>query len=890
MVSTPKFKNIKTCLILFFIIFTGFLYQKIYDYEDYSPTIIIENSSFKTQTPLDLFQNSSAQGTFTANHDHLGIIGMKFDTHWNVNNYYLQFSLKEKGQSVWLYTAKYKVDQFRRDKYFPFGFPEIPNSKGKTYEIEIKSLSGHDNDYLTLSPFSDNFITKYNFTKNYLLANKKDIPSYLLNKSLSYLNHLNPASWIFIFLAPLFLYIFLGTKLGNNFIKYFQFSTKDNLPLNKNNKNIFILLASIYTLILITTSVILLEKHTELSEWLIYIISSISIFFLIIYFNYLKKSISSNTYKLALILGYFLLISQIIYCVFFINILNYNYLILLSLSLIPALIQIKSGIKAFLTTFFIELTIIYSVTAYFSLDVGNFSKITIIILILLSIFISKIWQFLSKNIFQKNKLILFIIFILTILISFFCTQKPIEYHHYSFYVGPAYEINQGKSILSDVPSQYGYLSIHFVQQILKPFGITFNNFHYLNQLLFILFFILVFFIIYRITKNNLLVLIFSVIAIFFQTQFSLDSNALAPSTGPLRFGLSLLIILFLTYFPNNLGIFISTIVSAVSIFWSIETAIYIVPAYIFCLGIFSLKNSPKFRDSLKIFGKYLLIFFTTSLVIFGLIIAKEYQYHHTFPLIKNYLQFATAYSDGFGSELIPILGNYYLAIIIMNTGLILVFDEFKKNHSKYLFILSFIAIHNIAIFSYFVSRSNQNNIVNISMFFLIELCLILKIINKKIKLQIIYTLPISLFIVIFFYVSYLNITNPKRLHYSTQNTLTQLNLYQQLKNKYQLNPNNTIIINNNNDTPIITTYGIKTYLPLNPSLMTILLPNYQQKYLLPNLSKLQIGTTIVYSNDSPELMAFLQKKLTLKNIATSSSDFFSLFTISSNPSNRDIKK
>jgi hypothetical protein len=72
--------------------------------------------------------------------------------------------------------------------------------------------------------------------------------------------------------------------------------------------------------------------------------------------------------------------------------------------------------------------------------------------------------------------------------------------------------------------------------------------------------------------------------------------------------------------------------------------------------------------------------------------------------------------------------------------------------------------------------------------------------------------------------------------------------------------------------------------------MTILLPNYQQKYLLPNLSKLQIGTTIVYSNDSPELMAFLQKKLTLKNIATSSSDFFSLFTISSNPSNRDIKK
>lgn len=871
----------KTSLIFFFFLIACFIFQKIYDYQDYSPTIITENSSFDSHTPIDLYQNTTVKGSFKAQHNHLGIIGIKFNTHQRINDDYLQFSIKEKGQNDWFYTAKYKVDQFQNNEYFPFGFPEIEKSSNKTYEIEIKSLNGKNYNYLTLSPFSDDFIIKYNFTKNYLQNNKKEIPSYLLNKSLSYLNHLSLYSWIFIFVVPSLLHIFLTTKLGHEFLKFFRKSHLDNLPIDQNKKNIYIFLTSIYTVIVTTFLTTLIKKHTESSEWIIYVVSSIIIFLIILFLTIFKKNISLKTYKISLITGYLLLISQIVYLVFFVNQLGYNYLIILSLSLIPAIFQLKKGPNSFLTTLLIELIIVYSITAYFSLDIDNFSVLSIFIFASLAILLIKVQKILSKSNTINNKVVSFSVFLVVVLISIYCVNKPIEYHHYSFYLGPVYELNQGKSILIDTPSQYGYLSIQFLHSLLPNSNTTFTSFHFLNQILFILYYILAFFIIYKITKNNFLSLLLSITAIFFQTQFSLDSSALAPSTGPLRFGLSLLIFFFLTYFPNKIGIIISSLIASVSIFWSIETAIYIVPAFIFCLSISSYKQSESIKDFIKKFIKKIFIFLISTILIFVTIIFKEYRYNHSFPPISNYFQFANAYKEGFGSELIPFFGNYYPIILIMIFGLILTLSLIKQKQNKLLLPISFITIHNIAIFSYFVSRSNQNNIVNISIFFLIELIFFQKELAQKIKNKIVYILPFSIFIVIFLYISYLNITKPNRLHYGNQDTVRQLELYQNLKSKYHLNKDNTLIISKNNDTPIITNNKLNTRLPLNPSLMTILLPDYQQKYLLPNLNKLQVGTTIVYSNDLPELMEFLEKNLTLKRIATDSSDFFSLYTISS---------
>ncbi len=54
----------------------------------------------------------------------------------------MAFRLKESGRESWYYEANYNTDQFLPGKLFPFGFPIIPDSNGKTYIFEIESLRG----------------------------------------------------------------------------------------------------------------------------------------------------------------------------------------------------------------------------------------------------------------------------------------------------------------------------------------------------------------------------------------------------------------------------------------------------------------------------------------------------------------------------------------------------------------------------------------------------------------------------------------------------------------------------------------------------------------------------------------------------------------------------
>lgn len=868
--------KIRYSLYIFILLFFALIIQKVYEYEDYRPATIIENSSSKIE-PLELSQNDSAKVTFQAKHDHLSIIAIKFDNQKAINEYF-QFSIKEKGQSLWYFSNKINVHQYQENKYFNFEFPEISKSKGKTYEIELTQLS---NPYrnINLSSVPDNYISKYIYTKKYLLENQSEIFPYLINKISSFILHLNTSTFCFLITFPLIIYLFLKSKIGDSFYIYFKSSAKNKLKIDHHQKNVFIFLISVYLITFISNFIFLLKKQTESSEWLIYEILAFLLFFLTFYLIFFAKKISLKIYKISLLIGYLLIFLRLIYLVFISNYLGLNYLVFLPLTLIPSIIFSKKKHTLFPSIFLLELIVFISVLNYFSLEIDKFTLSTVLIIITFTLLFTYLQKYLIKILSKNNILNLIICLLLVTFIAIFSTNKTLEYHHTSFYIGPAYELSQAKSILSDVPSQYGYLSIHFVYQTLKHFGITFENFHILNQLLYIIYYLFCFLILYKIVKKPSLSLLLSVVAIFFQTQFSYFSSTLLPATGPLRFGIGLLIILIISYLPNKTSLILSTIISSFALFWSIETAIYVVPSFIFYLIVNSYINYPSLKEALKNIAKYFSLFLITSLIAFCLILYKEFQYHQTFPNFQNYIQYAKVYVDGFSSELISVFGNHYLPIIILISGLILCLHQIYYRQKKYLGILSFVSIYNVAIFSYYIHHSIQNYIVHLSLFFLIELCLIIKIISPYIKNKIIYILPSTLFLVLFFYISFLNIIYPSRLNYSTDIPIIQTNLYTKLQNKYDLNSKDILIISPYIDTILITQNHLKTQLPLNPSLETILLPNYQDKYLLPNLNKLQIGTTIVYSNDIPEVMNYLEKNLKLNKINTDTSDFFSLYTI-----------
>ncbi|GIW61558.1 MAG: hypothetical protein KatS3mg089_0410 [Patescibacteria group bacterium] len=118
-------------------------------------------------------------GEFRAQYDYLGIVAVKFNTFSKINDDYLLFRIKEKGSNKWYYENKYKVDQFQNNQLFPFGFPVIADSFGKTYVFEIESLHGESGNAVALSSIDPVFVTKYQYPSKEILGNINKATSFL---------------------------------------------------------------------------------------------------------------------------------------------------------------------------------------------------------------------------------------------------------------------------------------------------------------------------------------------------------------------------------------------------------------------------------------------------------------------------------------------------------------------------------------------------------------------------------------------------------------------------------------------------------------------------------------------------------------------------------------
>jgi len=466
-------------------------------------------------------------------------------------------------------------------------------------------------------------------------------------------------------------------------------------------------------------------------------------------------------------------------------------------------------------------------------------------------------------------------------------HRVIDFHHYSFYIGPAYEASLGKSLLSDSPSQYGYLSIHFIKEFLIPFGITPQSFHIFNLILFAIYFSLTFLIFQKVLKIPIVAFFLFIVSFFFQTVFSKYNAGLYPSTGPLRFGIGICVVLLLLYLPKKLKIGITTVLSAIALFWSIETAIYVVPAWIYVLLSHNFIHSNNLKKFVVKFLKDFGLFLLAGLGILSIILIKEYAHLHSLTQLSNYFQFATIYKNGYGSKIISSLGNQYIAISILVLGLTLsVFSIITKRKGDLFLVLNFLSIHNIAIFSYFISRSHENNIVNISIFFLLELVVCYKVIetvffkkNKRIQFYKYALISTLLFCILFIGVSSSRKSNFRPFESMVEAQLPCVTEYRSIKKKYFPNQNNVLIISPKCDTPIILDNNIYTYLPLNPSLMTVILPDYAQNYILPNLPQIPLGTLIISTKDSPKIMNILSNYFILDETVLSEPYLFEIFTI-----------
>ena len=145
--------------------------------------------------------------------------------------------------------------------------------------------------------------------------------------------------------------------------------------------------------------------------------------------------------------------------------------------------------------------------------------------------------YIFSRLIKRNGLRLSVIYstiFFAIAILTFEPRFPIVGHDYSYFLGPVWEIVSGKTIYTDVPSQYGFVSILLLSifQTLHIFNIA--ALPVLVWVLYIVQYMGVFFIVHRISRSVTLAIlcVFSVIAINYFSLFHLPATI--PQVGPFR--------------------------------------------------------------------------------------------------------------------------------------------------------------------------------------------------------------------------------------------------------------------------------------------------------------------------------------------------------------------
>lgn len=197
-------KFIPSLLILFWVGFSLLFTSK------YSLTVVAsphERNNFSFFKTTELLEKQKVAASFQAKEDNLGIVSVRFYNFQRISNDSVIFRIKEEDQKDWFYENTYRVNQFQPDELFTFGFPIIPDSKGKTYYFEIESTKGRSGDAIGLSSVYPPFVTQYQYPKEKLLANKAELVEFIFKKLYYSFTDRNFFIASLVYLMPFIFYI-----------------------------------------------------------------------------------------------------------------------------------------------------------------------------------------------------------------------------------------------------------------------------------------------------------------------------------------------------------------------------------------------------------------------------------------------------------------------------------------------------------------------------------------------------------------------------------------------------------------------------------------------------------------------------------------------------------
>jgi peptidoglycan/LPS O-acetylase OafA/YrhL len=164
----------------------------------------------------EIFLSSTAPLIFEieADQNRLGVITMRslrIDAKSGNEMQTLQFYIKEKDAKEWYASSNYSLDYFEKEVEFPFGFPQIENSKGKKYIVQLSVANPKSTE--TLKIYSDDIAAVYPVDKKELLKNPANIFQFFIMKLSTIVNN---AEARLVFLYSIFMLPFILLKNKRN--------------------------------------------------------------------------------------------------------------------------------------------------------------------------------------------------------------------------------------------------------------------------------------------------------------------------------------------------------------------------------------------------------------------------------------------------------------------------------------------------------------------------------------------------------------------------------------------------------------------------------------------------------------------------------------------------
>jgi hypothetical protein len=340
-------------------------------------------------------------------------------------------------------------------------------------------------------------------------------------------------------------------------------------------------------------------------------------------------------------------------------------------------------------------------------------------------------------------------------ISVFTPHFSFSMPDLSFFLGPVYEIASGKTIFTNIPSQYGFLSILFFTAI---YSITHLKFVYL-PIIFSLFYICEYLICFYLIVKSSRSLVFSFLGIFSILIINLLASTYGPQAGAIRWILIFLVVLLvykLRRFDHPLLLFLIPILS----FWSIDAGIYLIIGYVFSLILLFAAKKITFRKLLTIGSALFLSFIFIVGIIEATHILLGLQPVDFFKIYHSIRKYALA-----GVGMVPMeFHSYFWLFILLYFSSVLYF--FLHTHDD-VFDQIILLAANFMLFSsiYYIGRSMPHELYTISIMALLTFLLLIGRLYSSSSFSLRFF--ILSFIFIFFIVFPLN----KRIEYVTAKIL-----------------------------------------------------------------------------------------------------------------------